>query len=283
MKPLFSTSRNASHTLVGIFLLAIFLLTTSCGNDGFKIENGKVYYSYWTFSFGQRNDELPDADPNTFKEVNNWLGRDARHVYFKDRLVHGADPATVVAEKYPLFRDKNDYYIQGTPLHVADMKSFKVLRQIENDIWAKDSRYAYYDSTRFAVDDIKNFKVVEWNYATDGIHIYLHGKKLADSDPDTFQDLGGCYYRDKARVWFLERPVVGADPATFQFIGHGYAKDKAHIYYDERIVTDADYATFIIDEYGDARDKNGRFAGEIRFEDVPMPEAPEPVPESELK
>ena len=201
------------------------------------------------------------------------------------RLFHEIKQSIIKAKKYPLSYDKRDWYFQSAPLHVADMSTFEILdfdRDLQR-LWAKDSRYAYYDSTRFAVDDIKNFKVVEWNYATDGIHIYLYGKKLADSDPDTFQDLGGCYYRDKARVWFLERPVVGADPATFQFIGHGYAKDKAHIYYDELIVTDADYATFIIDEYGDARDKNGRFAGEKRFEDVPVSEAPEPVPESELK
>lgn len=270
-----------NHLAMGLLLLTLGLILTACTKDGFKIENGKVYYTYWTFSFGPQSHELPGADPATFKSVNDWLGRDARHVYFKNRLVEGADPTTVEAKKYPMFRDKNDYYIEGAPLHVADMKSFEVLEHNDMHIWSKDSHYAYYDSTRLEVGNIKQFKVVEWDYATDGVRVYVFGKMLPDSDPSTFVDVGSCYYKDKSHVWFLERPVEGADPASFELIGKGYAKDKTHIYYDEKIV-DADYDSFTIDQYGDPRDKNGRIHEEKRWEDVPPPpvEEPEPEPES---
>ncbi|MBO4814953.1 MAG: DKNYY domain-containing protein [Muribaculaceae bacterium] len=269
-----------NHLTMGLLLLTLGLMLTACGKEGFKIENGKVYYTYWTFSFGQQNRELPGADPETFKSVNDWLGRDARHVYFKYRLAEGADPATVEAKKYPMFRDKNDYYIEGAALHVADMNTFDVLMHNDMHIWSKDSRYAYFDSTRIEVANIKQFKVVDWDYATDGVRVYVFGKMLPDSDPATFKEIGSCYYKDKNHVWFLERLVEGADPATFELIRHGYAKDKAHIYYDEKIV-DADYATFTIDQYGDPRDKNGRIHEEKRWEDAPAPPVEEPEPEPE--
>ena len=261
-------------------LLALGLLT-ACTNDGFKIENGKVYYSYWTFSFGQINRELPGANPETFESINDWLGHDARHVYFKDRLAEGADPASVKAMKYPMFRDKNDYYIQGAPLHVADMNSFEVLEHNDMHIWSKDSRYAYFDSTRIEVANIKQFKVVEWDYATDGVRVYVFGKMLPDSDPATFEDVGSCYYKDKSHVWYLERLVEGADPATFELIGKGYAKDKTHIYYNEKLVTDVDYDSFTIDQYGDPRDKNGRLHEDKRWEEVATPDQPVEEPEPE--
>ena len=140
---------------MGLMLLTLGLMLTACGKEGFKIENGKVYYTYWTFSFGQQNRELLGADPETFKSVNDWLGRDAHHVYFKYRLAEGADPATVEAKKYPMFRDKNDYYIEGAALHVADMNTFEVLMHNDMHIWSKDSRYAYFDSTRLEVANIK--------------------------------------------------------------------------------------------------------------------------------
>ena len=264
-----------------LMLLAIAALLSACSKDGFKIENGKVYYTYWTFSFGPQSLELPGADPETFKKVNDWLGHDASHVYFKYRLAEGADPATLEAKKYPMFCDKNDYYIEGAPLHVADMKHFEVLHHDDMHIWSKDSRYAYYDSVRIEVANIKQFKVVQWHYATDGVRVYAFGKLLPESDPATFEDIGNCYYKDKTHVWFLEHLIEGADPASFQLIGHGYAKDKNRIYYDEKVVEDADYATFAIDQYGDPRDKNGRFHGENRWVDKPAPadDAPEPEPE----
>ena len=272
-----------NHLAMGLLLLTLGLILTACTKDGFKIENGKVYYTYWTFSFGPQSHELPGADPATFKSVNDWLGRDARHVYFKNRLVEGADPTTVEAKKYPMFRDKNDYYIEGAPLHVADLNSFEVLEHNDSHIWSKDSHYAYFDSIRLEVDNIKQFKVVAWDYATDGVRVYVFGKMLPDSDPASFKNVGQCYYSDKNHVWFLDRLVQEADPATFEFIGKGYAKDKNHIFYDEKIV-DADYATFGFDQYGDPRDKNGRLNGEKRWEEVPEPEPapaieePEPQP-----
>lgn len=272
-----------NHLAMGLLLLTLGLILTACTKDGFKIENGKVYYTYWTFSFGPQSHELPGADAETFKSVNDWLGHDARHVYFKNRLVEGADPATVEAKKYPMFRDKNDYYIEGAPLHVADLKSFEVLEHNDSHIWSKDSRYAYYDSTRLEVANIKQFKVVKWDYATDGVRVYAFGKMLPDSDPATFKDVGQCYYKDKSHVWFLDRVVEGADPVTFEYISRGYAKDKNHIFYDDKIV-DADYATFGFDQYGDPCDKNGRLNGEKRWEEVPEPEPapaieePEPQP-----
>ena len=107
-------------------------------------------------------------------------------MYFKYRLAEGADPATLEAKKYPMFCDKNDYYIEGAPLHVADMKHFEVLHHDDMHIWSKDSRYAYYDSVRIEVANIKQFKVVQWHYATDGVRVYAAPDKAMQTGVFSF-------------------------------------------------------------------------------------------------
>ena len=75
----------------------------ACNSNGKYVEgNGTVYHTYWTFSFGNVYNELPQVDAATFESVNDWMGRDAGHVYFKSRLVEGADAATIEACRYPL-------------------------------------------------------------------------------------------------------------------------------------------------------------------------------------
>ena len=53
-----------------------------------------------------------------------------KNVYFKSRLVEGADPATVKAKKFPLFFDKKDYYYKGKGLNVANVKKFEAQKQM---------------------------------------------------------------------------------------------------------------------------------------------------------
>lgn len=264
MKHLTSFSHMTLRYAMVISLVMITLLTSSCNSDGFKVEGDKVYYTYWTFSFGPQKRELPGADAATFDAVNEWLGRDAKHVYFKERLVEGADPATVEVVKFPVFRDKKDCYIEGASMHVAHVQNFKLL-QHDPHVWATDGQFAYYDSTRLQVKDIKKFKLIDWSAATDGIDVWYFGKKLAGVDPASFKILEACYVKDKSHVWFLDRILDGADPATFKVLEHGYAKDKNHVWYDELIVPDADVASFGFDQYGDPCDKNGRFVQTERY------------------
>ncbi len=216
------------------YLLALPFITAllaACNTNGEYVDyNGTICYSHWTFSFGTVYDELPQVNPATFQQVENWLGKDRQHVYFKNLLIDGADPATIKAKKYPLSYDKNDYYYMGKGLNVTNVRNFEIIDQNEDDIWAVDGKYAYYDSLRIDSVDIATFKLQCYNTAVDKNHVYRYGEILPDADPATYvEQWKGLYSRDKAHIWYCGLPM-----------------------------DDVDYNSFVIDKYG-PRDKNGHF------------------------
>lgn len=221
---------------------------SSCLNGGkYEVRDDVVVYSHWTFSFGPRADTLPGADPETFKQVKNWLGHDSKHAYYLDRLVPGVDVASLKVVRKPLFRDKNDYYYEDSPMNVADVESFKVIKWVYDSFWAKDSKYAYYNTTRIEAD-LATFKVESFELAKDKSHVYHFGVL-----------------------------VQGADPATFECIKKStYYRDKNHIWCGSELMKDADYETFEVDGLNDAHDKNGAFFFEKRVNPWDYSEIEEP-------
>lgn len=234
-----------TRLLIPLITLLTLLSLVACDNDGKYVSRGNsVYYTYWTFSFGQRYDSLPGSDASTFKKVDNWLGYDARQVYFKDRVVHGADGPSLEVVKFPLYRDKNNFFYEEKAMNVADPATFKVIKWIDDDFWARDSRYAYFDTICIKGVDLATFKVKKWHTAIDKNHVYLFGKVL---------------------------PL--ADPATYEENWKGpYSRDKSHIWCYGDLLEDVDYATFDVDDNGDGFDKYGKFHFEKRVTDETVPE-----------
>lgn len=209
------------------FLFVALMCSTGEAKEKYVTRDGSVYYTYWTFSFGQQSHELPQVDAASFKQVKGWLGRDNRHVYFKERLVEGADPVTLKADKYPLCHDANDYYHKGEPLHVASVKDFVVLKWSDDNFWARDGRYAYYNTRRIEGVDLKSFKVTSHCSAVDGEHVYRYGKLLPLADPKTYvEDWKGFYSRDKAHIWYMGELLKDADYDSFVVDGDSDAHDK---------------------------------------------------------
>lgn len=224
--------------------LPVLLLLAACGSSGKYVRQGdNIFYTYWTFSFGQRYDTVHGADAATFHSVKDWVGADKDHVFYRDRLVDGADPATLQVERRPLMRDQNDYYYQATAMHVASVSTFKVLQWFEDDFYARDSRYAYYDTVRFEAD-LTTFKVKGIFVAVDCNHVYRFGKVLPLADPATYDECWqGFYSRDKAHIWYMGDLVKDADYATFTVDGNSEAHDKyGRFSHAERITGEADDA-----------------------------------------
>lgn len=218
------------------YLLTFLLLLTGCSDGKYEVRDGTVYYSYWTFSYGQRYDELPGVDAASFESVKDWLGRDARHVYFKEKLVEGADPATVKAKKYPLFCDAKDYYFKNGALHVADIETFEVLEVYDDiSLWAKDSKRVYFDSLHVEGANPATFQVVDTFEGKDDTHVFYMEDILEGADPDTYEVLG-IYSKDKSHVWYCGKLMENADAATFHLDKEGMGVDKYGSYMnDERI------------------------------------------------
>lgn len=221
-------------------LIVLLQWLTSCNSDGkYVVANDKVYHSYWTFSFGYVYNTLPEVDASTFESVKNWVGHDARHVYFKEVMLPGADVGSLKVHRYPLLSDNRDYYYMGRPLHVRDVESFQVLKWSDNDMWARDSRYAYYDTILITSPDIESFKVKNYCAAVDSRYVYYYGKILPLADPATFEP----DWKDL------------------------YSRDKAHIWYVSYLLEDVDYDSFTVDKDGRGHDRWGYFDGQYRVTD----------------
>ena len=234
----------------------LFLLTglaacllSGCNDGKYERTPEGISFTEWTFSFGTLAYPLKDVNADAFEDLTDWLGRDDSHVYFKQHLVKEADAATLKADKYPLYHDNNDYFYMTSRMHVADMKTFKVIRRFERDLWAKDSRYAYFDSLRIEEADVASFKMKSDIVAVDKNHVYYFGKILPLADPKTFDpDWKGAYSRDKSHIWYCDE-----------------------------MLEDVDYESFDVDKEGNAHDKIGPFRGSKRVsasEEEPIEEAP---------
>ena len=181
------------------FALLGLLMLTSCNDGKYEVRGNQVYYTWWTFSFGHQDSLLVGADADSFEELEDWLGRDKSHVWYKARLVVGCDPQTVKVVKKGLICDKKDYYFEGAPMHVKDMATFEIVDYNDYCLWAKDSKCGYFDSTQIEGIDSETFKSVDTFVAKDKYHVYRFGQVLPLADPDTYEELEGSYAKDKAR------------------------------------------------------------------------------------
>jgi len=226
------------HRFNFLFVLPLLLATlASCNSSGEYIEHeGTICFSYWTFSFGTKYEKLPQVNKLTFESIEDWVGRDNNHVYFKSTLVKGADPATIKVKKYPLIYDKKDYYYKGVPLHVASVKNFEVIKWKEEDLWAIDGKYAFYDTIRIEPKDIKSFKLIHQDAAVDSEHVYRYGKILPEADPATYvEEWKGFYNRDKSHIWYMGELLKDVDYESFVVDKDGARDKRGPIYKGERI------------------------------------------------
>ncbi len=249
-------TKSLSANLKAIFALLAVMMLAGCTDGSYKVMGDKVYFTWWTFSFGHQQQELVGADAATFEEVNEWLGKDKDHVWYKERLAEGCDPQTLQVKERDLFCDSKDYYYKGAALHVADMGSFEVLSINEDCLWAKDSKFAYHDSTRIDSVDAATFEVINDFYARDSKHVFHSIYLLPEADPKTFQDLEFLYQKDKNHVWYSDSIMPEAEPNDFQTKWF-YGWDSKRVWYNGQMLKDADPKTFEVLESGYyAKDKN---------------------------
>jgi hypothetical protein len=200
---------------------------------------------------------------SVIEEYGDSKARDKHHVYYKDTVVEGADPASfeLIGGGW-MGRDKHDYY---TPQYVGneirllrmkvDMASFKLLVPTTT-------------STTGGFDPWNHIDKLLWAY--DKQHYYVGDKACPIADASTFVVLDFGYAKDAKQAYFLDKVIPGADGVTFQLVspdhdknwGHEfgcYAKDAKHIYYQARVIEGADVATFTVVDERFFKDKNHRY------------------------
>ena len=140
--------------------------------NNFEIKDGKVFYHV----SGIGNMEVVGADAATFKRhpKNGDYGMDQNNLYFKDRVISGAD------------RD-----------------SFEILR---HKYWSKDKSKAYYGADVVEGLDPSHLKFINEHFITDGTSVYSAGKRLDGVDLASFEIVPGqdTLAKDKNHYYSLD-------------------------------------------------------------------------------
>ncbi|MDR0793730.1 MAG: DKNYY domain-containing protein [Chitinophagaceae bacterium] len=197
-------------------------------------------------------------------------------VYYKRRLVPGADAATAVSigeKNWSYWKDKNKVYIETKEVSGADAATARVA----GDYYLLDtSKVFYWDFTNVLQLplDPNSFELIGEDYAKDAKSVFYRGKSIDGAHAPTFHIVGITDKKDPNynanKIWAADknrvydnwgRVLEGADVNTYQrpFSDAKYAqefsKDATHVFFRHIPVPGADANTFELLEFsGYAKD-----------------------------
>jgi len=193
--------------------------------------------------------------------------KDANNVYFENKIIPNADPATFQAIGGMYLKDKNNVFTyscfgEGSPYCVsilknADVKTFTAL----SNFLAKDFSHVFYYEEIIQNADPNTLVIASYQpgpklnsdliFLKDKKYVYYvqartRAEVLPNADPATFEPLSWYYSKDAKNVYFFTDIVLNADPATFELLKEiYYGKDNKNVYFHEKIIQGADPKTFI--------------------------------------
>lgn len=183
-------------------------------NNGYYL-NGSVIYG---------------IDYDTFHPVEvrkNGLSNyaaDKYRVFYIDKEVPGADPATFEEIDFAIGKDKNRIYHKANPTQVTDYTKLSPIGRL----MYSDDKNIYDNNLNIIPDaDISTFKNVSDNWYKDKNHVWWSNKLLENANPKTFHPIsvtynsGGVYSdfnygKDEKNVFYQDSIIIGADPLTFE-------------------------------------------------------------------
>lgn len=169
---------------------------------------------------------ITDIDYETFHPIeaktpdqSGDYAADKHKVFFRDKEVPGADPATFKEVDFYIGQDKHWAYNKGIPTQIKD---YSKLTEVGSLMYS------------------------------DGTNIYdSHFNILPKADVATFEHISDNWYKDKSHVWWSSQLVAGANPKTFQPVSEGgfggdfnYGKDDKHVFWNDSIIQGADPGSF---------------------------------------
>lgn len=249
---------------------AWLLLLAATGCERYEQKDGAVYYRESSGSMQTTPVLIPQADPDTFRALSHKYARDGHHVYYRGKVVQGAQPGYIKVLAHAYARDRRSAYCAGQTIPGADPRSFRVM----NAAYAADAKRVYWCTTALHGADVPSFRLlqhgggaldsgsvfrgpdrvdvcrratfreIDGEWQTDGLCVYRFLKRQPMIDAASFEVLGKKYVRDRLRVYVIDTiegvvVVPGADPATFREIEAGrygdvYGQDGAGCYAGQR-------------------------------------------------
>lgn len=195
---------------------------------------------------------VPLADYESFHSIEHnevtsgAYAADKVNVYYKDRVVEGADPATFREVEFYVGQDKYRTYYEGNPMNVKDFSKLVHVGEMYTD-----GRQVYdYQMRVFKDADASTFRQLGRNWYVDRQHVWWRTNLVKEADVNTFEPVYCCsfydgkldrliadfnYGKDAYHVFYRDSIIVGSDPRTFEKIdfrdGNSWTVfDKKHIY-----------------------------------------------------
>lgn len=125
--------------------------------------------------------ELPNADPATFKVIDHNYSADKDLIYYKNKIICKADPSTFsifeTKNRYGYSKDNKSVFFQDSNIEYADPATFIPLGYQ----WGKDKKFIYFENIRRKDIDYKTF-IVDSHFARDKNYIYdTFGKRIKEN------------------------------------------------------------------------------------------------------
>lgn len=153
---------------------------------------------------------VSEADVTTFRPIGGLFAKDARHVFYGEDVVEGADPLSFSVIDAQTGRDAKSIYRASGRCDECDFESF----QRVGDDWYIDKNAVYsalndgWKRTERA--NSGSLTVINDWFAKDSSNVYLSGYRIAGADAASFklascgvckvcgEDKNRCYWNDQA-------------------------------------------------------------------------------------
>lgn len=147
------------------------------------------------------SDLVSQAQAATFQPIegSHYAGKDEQHVFWRTKVIPGADPQSYELLKGEYARDKNQA-----------MRADKVLEGAVAADFTTPNKYFGHDKSR----------------------VFYNGFFVEEADAATAQFLDEPYFKDANHVFYGNKPMLEADPETFKTYRDPNlrAEDKNHKY-----------------------------------------------------
>ena len=137
--------------------------------------------------------------------IGDYYSIDKGNVYYKNKILEGANPKTAELIGFSLLKDDKNVYYMGEKIKDVKIKNFEKLGK---NYWENDNKI-YYRDEKIENADIMSFKVLNEDYAKDKNNVYDGNESIGRGikDPKTFEFLPNgiinatLYGKDKNRSY----------------------------------------------------------------------------------
>lgn len=226
------------------------------GEHTYKDDNN-VYY---------KSKILIGADSKTFIQMNNEYAKDLNSVYLDGIKIQALDSATFEIIDHTYSKDKNRVYRNKKQLpSYIDSASFKIIQNsFYTDDFTKDKNRVYYKGNKFStIVDKKTFEVLSHKHSKDERHVFYEDKLIKEASASDFKIIGNrnnkvIYSQSGQKLFFKEKKIIQIDASSFEIIDSQISKDQNYIYLNGHKVNNSHAPTFKLtrDTKTYASDKN---------------------------